>query len=157
VRHAASRVIVAHPDGEGLSRWVGEHDGYARRGRPVTHRRSVELDARARELRIFDDVRSDGQHACRLAFHFGPTVAVELDGTRAALRWSDPTDPASPRTGVLVLAEALQWQVYRGQHDPPMGWYSPGFGRREPAATLVGRGRTADDTGSLRSVLRIDG
>ena len=157
VRHATSRVIVAHPDGKGLSRWVGEHDGYARRARPVTHRRTVELDARTRELRIFDDVRSDGQHGCRLAFHFGPTVTVELDGARAALRWHDPIAPATTRTGVLALPDTLKWQVYRGQHDPPMGWYSPGFGRREPAATLVGRGRAGEGTGSLRSVLRIDG
>ena len=154
MRHATSRVIVAHADGSAVSRWVGEHDGYGGRGHPVTHRRTAELDARERELRLYDEVRTDRDHTARLAFHLGPAVAAELDGCRAALRWTDPSGAVV--TAALALPDALRWQVYRGQNDPPLGWYSPGFGRREPAVTLVGRGRIAPDSAPLRSVLKLD-
>lgn len=151
VRHAASRVIVAHPEESGVSRWIGEHEGYGRRGHPVTHRRTAELDARARELRLVDEVRTDQRHPCRLAYHLGPAVTAVLDGAHAELAWTDAT--GAPATATLSLPETLRWQAYRGQEDPPLGWYSPGFGRLEPAVTLVGVGHVSPDSGPLSSVL----
>ena len=41
----------------------------------------------------------------------------------------------------LTLPNTLTWTAHRGEENPPLGWYSSEFGRREPATTLVGRGR----------------
>jgi heparinase II/III-like protein len=150
-RHARSRVLVAHARPGGVSRWIAEHGGYGRPGRAVVHRRCVELDAAAGELTVRDEVRSGTGHQWRLSFHLGPHVDVELDGRCARLRWPQG---AGQRAATLELPGELTWAVHRGELEPPLGWYSAGFGRREPAATLVGRGWLPGRTFAVRSVLR---
>ncbi|MGH3517718.1 MAG: alginate lyase family protein [Haloechinothrix sp.] len=150
-RHARSRVLVAHTPELGVGRWCAEHDGYGRRGRRVVHRRTVELDGAASELRVTDQVISGRAHRCRLAFHLGPHIDAELDAGRAPLRWSHR---GRDRTAVLELPPELVWTVHRGQTSPPLGWYSPGFGRREAAYTLLGSGHL-DGTSVLTTVLRL--
>lgn len=148
-RHARSRVVVAHADEGGTSRWVGEHEGYSHRQHPVVHRRSVELDGVTRTMTMVDEVDSVRSHRCRLAFHLGPTLEVDLAGHTATLRWTDGG-------GLLALPAALSWRTHHGQTDPPLGWYSSGFGRREPAVTLVGTGLIEPGSGPLVSELEFD-
>lgn len=150
-RHARSRVLVAHTDPRGVSRWSGEHDGYGRRGRPVVHRRSVELDNVTRELRVADEVISSRRHRCRLALHLGARITADLTGRTARLSWAS----GDRRHGALLqLPAELSWSAHRGETDPPLGWYSPGFGRREPAFTLVGNGVAGGGCAALRTLLR---
>ena len=75
----------------------------------------------------------------RLAFHLGPEVAVELDREYAILRWPGASTPGSAR---LELPQPLRWSLHRGETEPILGWYSCGLGRRAPAVTLIGRGRS---------------
>ncbi|WP_199431067.1 alginate lyase family protein [Qaidamihabitans albus] len=148
-RHARSRVVVAHAPEDGIARWSGEHDGYSRRRRAAVHRRSVRLDPAERELRVVDEVRGPGRHPCRLAFHLGPRITAELTGHTALLSW---TDGGTERGAVLELPAELSWTAHRGRTDPPLGWYSPGFGRKVPACTLLGSGQAGIDP--LTTVLR---
>ncbi|MEU3249817.1 alginate lyase family protein [Streptomyces sp. NPDC006997] len=143
-RHAGSRVLTADD-----TRWCAEHDGY----RPTTHRRRVELSAADRRLRVVDEVRGGPRRAVRLAFHLGPAVTAELAGHRARLTW---TRDGEDRSATLDLPEGLDWRAHRGETGPPLGWYSPGFGRREPATTLVGTG-DADGTREFTTVLGFGG
>ncbi|WP_306999131.1 heparinase II/III family protein [Amycolatopsis thermophila] len=143
-RHAATRVL-ARPSG-GVPRWCAEHDGY----RPAVHRRTVELAPAGRELRISDEITADRHHPARLAFHLGPRVTVQLSGHTALLGW---TSRGQEQAAVLDLPDGLTWTEHRGQTDPPLGWYSPGYGRREPATTLVGSGLTGRG-GPLTTLLR---
>ncbi|MBB1242826.1 alginate lyase family protein [Streptomyces durbertensis] len=148
-RHARSRVLVADTSDtsdEGVSRWCAEHDGY----RPAVHRRRVELAGR--ELRVVDELRGPG-NAVSLAFHLGPAVAVDLVGNRAELTWDKDGED---RSATLDLPERLRWRAHRGESDPPLGWYSAGFGRREPATTLVGTG-FGDDGDTFVTVLGFHG
>ncbi|MGW2305624.1 alginate lyase family protein [Streptomyces sp. NPDC001809] len=134
-RHARTRVLVADPSGAetgGTARWSAEHDGYP----GSVHRRRVELTGASRELRLVDEVRGDGG-TVRLAFHLGPAVSAELTGNRAVLTW---TRDGEDRSAVLDLPEELSWRAHRGESHPPLGWYSAGFGRKEPATTLIGTG-----------------
>ncbi|MFF4800882.1 alginate lyase family protein [Streptomyces sp. NPDC001351] len=147
-RHAESRVLVADPSGEGTARWSAEHDGY----QGSVHRRQVELTAESRELRVLDEVRGPGG-AVRLAFHLGPAITADLVDNRAELTW---TRDGEDRFAVLDLPGQLSWQAHRGETDPPLGWYSAGFGRKEPATTLVGTGFT-DGTEGFTTVLRFHG
>ncbi len=152
-RHARSRVLVAHADPGGVSRWRAEHDGYGRRSRPVVHRRSVELYAATRELRVTDEVLSPSRHNCRLAFHLGPRIAADLAGNMARLSW---TTGGRQHDAVLELPAELSWTVHRGEASPALGWYSPSFGRREPAVTLVGHGTVEPGAPALVTQLRFD-
>ncbi|MFF9404703.1 alginate lyase family protein [Streptomyces anandii] len=148
-RHARSRVLVADASGEGVSRWCAEHDGYG----PSVHRRRVELAPATRELRVTDEVRGGPRRAVRLAFHLGPAVTADLAGNRAVLTWSRDGEE---RSAVLDLPGQLNWRAHRGETDPPLGWYSAGFGRKEPSTTLIGTGFT-DGGRELTTVLGFQG
>ncbi|MEU1492386.1 alginate lyase family protein [Streptomyces sp. NPDC005776] len=150
-RHARSRVLVADTSGAsgaGAARWCAEHDGY----RGSVHRRRVELTAESRELRVIDEVRGP-RRTVQLAFHLGPTIAADVRENRAALTW---TRDGEDRSATLDLPGQLSWRAHRGESDPPLGWYSPGFGRKEPATTLVGTGFT-DGAQGFTTVLRFHG
>ncbi|MEU2422017.1 alginate lyase family protein [Streptomyces sp. NPDC007851] len=148
-RHAHSRVLKADP-----ARWSAEHDGY----QGSVHRRQVELNADSQELTIVDEVRGPRREV-RLAFHLGPAVTAELVGSRARLTW---TRDGEDRSAVLDLPGQLSWGAHRGETEPPLGWYSAGFGRKEPSTTLVGTG-SSTGTGSaggadgFTTVLRFGG
>ncbi|MEV6105340.1 alginate lyase family protein [Streptomyces sp. NPDC051940] len=147
-RHARSRVLAAGTAEAGVARWSAEHHGYRR----SVHNRRVELDAASRELRVLDAVRGP-RRAARLAFHLGPSVTADLTGNRAVLTW---TRDGEDRSAVLELPGQLNWRAHRGESDPPLGWYSAGFGRKEPATTLVGTG-FAGGAEEFTTVLRFRG
>ena len=152
LRHAQAREIEVTDDGT-VAQWTAEHDGYATLDPPARHRRSVRLDRLARTIEIIDEAEG-GSHDIRLAFHLGPDVQAELDGSHALLRWPGPSAPGSSAPGSsapggtarLELPAELDWSLHRGQTEPIMGWYSPGLGRRVPAFTLLGHGRSAPQT-----------
>ncbi|HEY0474636.1 MAG TPA: alginate lyase family protein [Kribbella sp.] len=131
LRGAAGRGQHFSADGE-TSAWSAEHDGYRAAEPPVTHRRTVVLDHRSGVLRVEDQL--DQAAAVRLAWHLGPEVAVELDGTIGRLQW--PTG-----TATVELPSDLSWRTYRADTDPLLGWYSPRFGHKVASTTLVGTGR----------------
>jgi hypothetical protein len=98
----------------------------------------VQVSSRSRLLEIVDEVETDGAHTVRLAFHLGPRVRAQLEEGRAELEWDDQRSLAS---ATLCLPDDLAWTAVRGSSDPVLGWYSSGFGEREPCTTLVGEGR----------------
>jgi hypothetical protein len=138
-RHARCELRrVAGLDAGPVAEWSAAHHGYQRLRPPALHRRGVSLFREDRRLVIEDVVECNGEHDCRLSFHLGPEVSCTLQGDRALLRW-----PAGDGAGTasLVLPALLSWRCLRGSEQPPAGWYSPAFGMRVPAATLVGSGR----------------
>jgi len=166
LRHARAREIEVTDNGT-VAQWTAEHDGYAALDPPAAHRRSVRLDRLARTIEIVDEV-DGGSYDIRLAFHLGPDVQAELDGSHALLCWPSWPAPGSSAPGSsasgssapagaarLELPGELDWSLTRGQTEPILGWYSPGLGRRLPAFTLLGQGRSASGT-SLRTRLAFD-
>ncbi|AGP59552.1 alginate lyase family protein [Streptomyces rapamycinicus] len=147
-RHARSRVLAVETSGEGVARWCAEHDGY----QGSVHRRRVELTAATGELRVVDEVRGPRREVC-LAFHLGPAIAADLVANRARLTW---TRDGEDRSAVLDLPGQLSWRAHRGATEPPLGWYSAGFGRKEPTTTLVGTG-FADGARGFTTVLTFRG
>jgi hypothetical protein len=135
LRHASAREIEATDTGTAVS-WTAEHDGYTALTPPARHHRTVRLDRTARTIDVVDDI--DSNNEVRLAFHFGPDVAVELAGASATLRWPQAATPGAAR---MQLPATLRWALHRGESDPILGWYSAGLGRRTPSFTLVGSGQ----------------
>ena len=82
----------------------------------------------------------------------GPNVACTLEGCRADLEWL--TDRGR-RSATLALSDTLAWRRLEGRTDPPAGWYSPTFGVRVPAVTLLGSGRIGRGQ-DLVTVLQLD-
>ena len=136
--HAHAREVEVIDDGD-IATWTAEHDGYASLDPPALHRRSVLLDRASRSIDITDEIEG-GSHDIRLAFHLGPEVQVQLSEGCAVLSWPAASGPVAAR---LELAPGLRWTLHRGEIDPILGWYAPGLGRRVPAFSLLGRGRSA--------------
>ena len=135
-RHASTELVGSVGLEEGpIARWTAEHDGYSRGSAVVRHRRTLELDRGAHRL-VVSDVVSGGDHSACLAFHLGPHVRCQLDGRIARLSWEQ-----RPAGATMELDGQLEWTLHRGETDPPLGWYSAGFGRKVPSITLVGRGQ----------------
>jgi hypothetical protein len=122
-----------------ITEWTAEHDGYLSLRPPARHRRIVQLDRASRSIAIVDQI-DGGSHDLRLAFHLGPEVSAELDGTCVLLRWPDASTPGSAR---LDLPCGLKWSLHRAETAPILGWYSGSFGRRIPTITLLGKGRSS--------------
>ena len=139
LRHAQAREIDVTDDGR-VAGWTAEHDGYSSLDPPARHRRSVRLDRAARTIDIVDQI-DGGSHDIRLAFHLGPDIEAELNGSCALLRWPGDSVPAGAAR--LELPAQLDWSLVKGQTEPILGWYAYGLGRRTPAFTLVGQGRSA--------------
>ena len=152
-RHARSTLIGLESDADGeVTSWSAEHDGYVALTPPLRHRRSVRLVRALRRLEIVDDLETTGGHPFRLAFLLGPAVDARMAGTQVALTW---TDEGSEKCATLSVPEVLTWTLARGATDPHLGWYSQGFGEKQPTWALVGEGvcsQTGVDT--LTTVLQ---
>ncbi len=138
LRHANARELEVVDVGDAVE-WMAEHNGYQSLARPARHRRCVRLDRAARSVDIVDEIHGENQQI-RLAFHFGPDVTAEICGKYAILNWPGEQAPGQAR---IELAGQLLWSIHKGETDPILGWYSCGLGRRVPACTLVGCGRSA--------------
>ncbi|HSY89578.1 MAG TPA: heparinase II/III family protein, partial [Verrucomicrobiae bacterium] len=104
-----------------------------------------------RRIQISDRVAVAGNFPLRLAFHLGPQVTALLDGDVATLRWSCA---GRPWQGRLSLPAALSWRAFRESLAPPAGWYSPAFGERMAATSLIGEGLLPGGT-SLESSFEV--
>lgn len=133
--------------------WGAEHDGYERLEPPARHRRTVRLDRASHHVEIQDTILVAGPIACRMAYHLGPEVRVALSACVANLDWS-----SNGRNGsaLLELPYGLTWAVHQGETDPIVGWYSPGFSRKEPSVTLVGTSTLSPGEARLTTELRFD-
>jgi hypothetical protein len=120
-----------------VAEWRAVHDGYRRLKSRASHERGVTLDRSGPGLAILDRLDLRGTGRCRLAFHFGPSVEVRLENGIAQLHW--PVG-GSARSATITLPEGLTWSLLRGSVEPQFGWYSAGFGRRQPAWALLGEG-----------------
>jgi uncharacterized heparinase superfamily protein len=111
---------------------AGEHDGYRRLADPVMHRRTLDLDGRARRLAVRDRLDASGRHRAALHFHFAEDCRVSPAGPHAF----------RVETGrgavTLALDPRLSATLLRGSEDPIAGWVSRGYHRKSASATVIG-------------------
>lgn len=140
---ARSRLQAAcGPDG--VVECAGSHDGYRRLDPPVEHRRVVRRCPDGFEIE--DVIHGGRSRPGRLSFHLGPDIDCALDAVTAGLSWEGGR-------AELSLPPELAWTAVRGETDPITGWYSPGFGRKVPAWTLIGTGMVSPES-RLRTTVR---
>ena len=116
----------------------GWHDGYMRLPDPVKHRRLIELDKNARRVVIEDTLEMAEEHEVELIFHCSEHCQVERGADGLILSQKDLCIQMK-----LPPSEGSSVSVHRGSVSPIFGWVSRGFDRRQPAPTIVWRGRLA--------------
>jgi hypothetical protein len=138
-RHARSRVVelVLDDDGEAVL-WTAEHAGYQTLRSPATHRRTVHLERHKRLIEIKDIISSAGDHPYRLPFHLGPDVDATISGPLVELQWR--AEDGRREGATLRLPAGATCRLARGDTDPVLGWYSPRFGEKVPATTVLCEG-----------------
>lgn len=150
--HADAVVDSADVRPHGRQAWAAHHVAYARLDAALSHDREVVLDTGVPQLRVTDTVTGSREHRQRMSWHLGPGVTAELSGNVAALSWTGRD--GEQKYGCLRLPIGLDWSAHRGEVDPPLGWYSPRFGRRVATTTLVGEG-VVTGTLTLRTTLEL--
>jgi Heparinase II/III-like protein/Heparinase II/III N-terminus len=150
--HARTTTLECRADAGSRQSWLARHDGYRHLQTPAAHRRAVALDGDRRRLEVVDTLEVAEPVPVRLSWHLGPDVRVDLDGATARLTWSHGS---SAREATLTLPPELRWTAHRGEEEPPLGWYSPGFGQRVPTTSLIGTGELGPE-GRLESTLAFD-
>ncbi|HEY3243952.1 MAG TPA: alginate lyase family protein [Phycisphaerae bacterium] len=144
-RRAHARCLYWEPRDECL-RVAGEHDGYALLPGRVIHRRALELDRRASELTISDELTGVGRHEAALHFHLAEHCRAKpigentfhIDCDRGAVR--------------LQLDPGLVVTLHRGCEQTQLGWVSRGYHDKRAATTIVARRAWSD---RFRAVSRI--
>jgi hypothetical protein len=141
--HAATATLSCDVGDQPVQTWSAQHDGYRRLPAPATHRRLATLDSAGRKLTVVDTFDPVAAVPVRLSWHLGPDIDVALNEYHATLSWHLGNER---RHGTMLLPEGLAWSIHRANVDPIDGWYSPRFGTRIPATSLVGRGTAASST-----------
>ena len=109
-----------------------EHTGYTRLPQGLTHRRRFDFDKNHCRLSILDSLRGSGQHLFEWHFQIHPAVHLERNSTGQEYVLSHK-------------GQRIRLDFTAGQTELKSipGWYSPRYGKREPATTLVAEIRTA--------------
>ena len=109
--------------GETFDFFEGSHSGYRRLANPVTHCRSV-FYLKSRFWLIRDTLEGTGMHHADVCWHFAPGSVFPIPGGARFL---------SRDNGVLTLLSSANSDFLQETTD---GWYSPRYGRKEPAPVL---------------------
>ncbi len=129
---AQARCVQWQPSQDGGT-VIGQHDGFMRLSRPVSHRRTVTLDGSAGVVTIEDELTGNGRHTAGMFLHFAEDCRVDkIDGNQYEV-------DREPGRVLIDLDAQLSAKAFRGNLDPLLGWVSRGYHRRQPCTTLVGR------------------
>ncbi|HEV7715684.1 MAG TPA: alginate lyase family protein [Steroidobacteraceae bacterium] len=115
------------PEGDRL---IAHHSGYARLTDPVQHRRAWHYERAEMKLLIDDRIDCNSSHRIEWFWHFAPGCGVSArDNTLVARR--------EHVTLTITLPPGLACRLETASDHPPLGWYSPGLDRKQPAITAV--------------------
>jgi hypothetical protein len=147
-RHARAVLLEAEgiDESAGRARVAGEHEGYSRQAFAGRHRRSVTLDRQTATLAIRDELGAARRTPLVMSWHLHPDIACRLTDNTAVLNCGSAVIR-------LALPDALSWAAVRGPETVGPGWYSPSFGVKLPATTLLGQGMLAGPM-TLETVVR---
>ncbi len=111
--------------------WSAGHDAYMRLDDPVFHRREAKYFNKEKKIVITDQTECKKSHLIECFFHFHPDVSIvkkngifEIKNGTASLR--------------MIIDE--KWEkhsIIKGQNNPIIGWYSPGFNKLMASSTMV--------------------
>jgi Heparinase II/III-like protein/Heparinase II/III N-terminus len=124
--------LQAPSNGQFLTWWEGEHDGYRRLKAPVRHRRGI-VRLEEEWWLVVDHLSSPGDHEYRLHWLF-QDVPYSWDVKAGLLLLKTPAGAYWVKVGGTT--EGKEWSLATGEAESARGWNSPYYGCREPALSL---------------------
>jgi len=146
--HALAKCEVWEP-GEIQDRFVGIHTGYQRLPDPVTHRRTVAFEKKARNIEITDDLICHGEHVAEVYWHFAESCEVTLERDDAVLAVN-----GEHKIRLDFGDNGAEVELRRGKVGPIGGWISRKFDVKSETTTVVWRSAISGDT-QLRARIEI--
>jgi hypothetical protein len=117
---------------------IAVHDGYRRLADPVTHRREISLDKRARRLVVVDTLECRAPHRACWSWHFA-------EGCRVSLEDNQVIASNDGRTVRLQIRDQdAHFELRRGDTEPPCGWVSRAYDAKV-------------ETTTARAIVNVDG
>lgn len=136
--------------------FIGSHDGYCRLKDPVSHRRKIVFDKRARTLIVEDSFECSGAHDLEWHWHLGAMCQVSIgmpNDVQHDMQNNVPTAAQTVRircgtVGMTIVmpSSAALLALACGQEDPPLGWISHRFDEKQPSPSIVWRERICGNT-----------
>jgi len=96
----------------------------------VVHRREI-VFVDERFWIVFDRVEGDGEHRVESRFQFGP-CELRVDSSRVTTMHDD----ANLQLWACPSVPFIDIHIEAGQENPKGGWYSPSYGRIQPAPAM---------------------
>jgi hypothetical protein len=146
--HAQAKCEVWKP-GEIQDRFVGIHTGYQRLPDPVTHRRTVVFDKKARNIEITDSLLCRGEHVAEAYWHFAESCEVTLERDDAVLAVN-----GEYKIRLNFSDNGAKVELRRGKVGPIGGWISRKFDVKSETTTVVWRSMISGDT-QIRTQIEI--
>ncbi len=111
--------------------WIlkARHNGYQRLKFPVIHNRDIAGDC-AGNIVIMDTFTGEGRHTFNLHFHLHPESLVSQSGECVKVQRKEATL-------WIKIFSGDTFEIVKGSKDPVLGWYSKGYGIKEPAPVLL--------------------
>ncbi len=127
---------------------IGKHDGYQHLG--IIHQRTISIHSGTNEIKIVDNLTGGKNVKTDIYFHFSPEIKVFRENESDNWIISHPNN-----SRYLIFVPDKQWEmnVFNGQENPDLGWYSPSLEKKTPACTLRGTATYSEEFSSSISLL----
>lgn len=117
--------------GKSFELFRGSHSGYARLSQPVLHRRWI-LHLKSQFWLVRDVALGSGEHSLDISWHVGPRFAPVEESLGSIL-----FDDGSGSRFALLTDGGTDWR-----RKSAVGWWSPVYGKKEPAPVIHFRRRS---------------
>ncbi len=130
LNHYRTKLIKSHCD-EKTDRVTASHDGYKNIG--VTHQRELLFDKGEGIIYLTDDIiiNRKGRYFIEILNHLHPEVNIESIEENVIKLYDNTGNKV-----ILKPDKALDINIYKGELQPRLGWYSSSFYRKIPAYTI---------------------
>lgn len=127
--------MESYPE-EGIALWEGEHDGYSRLTRPVSHRRTV-VNVDGSTWLIVDTLGGKGTHDFRLHWLLSDCEHEKLSENADLTFHTEKGDYHLSARAFFSGSAAVEDSLVRASEDGVRGWSSAYYGQREPALSFA--------------------
>lgn len=107
----------------------GSQDGYKSLKDSVIHEREVNYLKDKMVWEVEDHIICKGKHSIELFFHIHPDCRVESNESELKIYFNK---------GYCIFEkdETVELQIYKGEEEIPIGWYSPAYDLKVPTSAL---------------------